>query len=139
MLRLQSPLAPSFRCSMKPLRTKNDLIALVAQHAPSNACARALSENRATVLGGFAPIEGLPSYVVHVRSYHGKDWFIAVLVDEPSLRHRIRYLEVVPWEMYIGKMNGKRPLIDGDKPNVSAFNRMRSKHGHTPAKADKDQ
>lgn len=118
---------------MKPLRTKNDLTALVAQHAPSTACARAIFENRAQVLGGFAPVEGLPSYVVHVRSYYGKDWFIAVLVDEAALRHRIRYLDDVPWELYIGKMNGKRPLIDGDTPNVSAFNRMRSKHGCTKA------
>lgn len=99
---------------MRPLRNREDLISLVAQHAPSAACAKAINENRATVLGGFNPVEGLPSYVVHVRSFHGREWIIAVLVDEGEQRYRVRYLDQVPWELWIGNVEYKRPLIDGD-------------------------
>lgn len=118
---------------MKPLRTRNDLTALVAQHAPSNACAKAISENRATVLGGFAPIEGLPGYIVHVCSFYKRKWIIAVLVDEAADRFRIRYLDEVPWSLWIGEIGGKRPLIDGDHPTESAYKRMRSRHGQPPS------
>lgn len=100
---------------MRPLRSREDLISLVAQHAPSAACARALSENRATVLGGFTPIEGLPSYVVYVRSFHGREWIIAVLADEGEQRYKIRNLDRIPWEHWIGSPEGTRPLIDGDR------------------------
>lgn len=100
---------------MKPLRSREDLLALVAHNAPSDACARAIQEDRATVLGGFNPVEGFPSYVVCVRSKHGREWIIAILVNEPDHKYHVRYLDSVPWEVYIGVKGGGRPLIDGDK------------------------
>lgn len=111
---------------MRPLRSRSDLTALVAQHAPSKACARAIFENRATVLGGFNPAGGLPCFIVRVTSKHERTWLIAVDVDEPHHRYKIRYIDDVPWESWDGRFNGKR-LIDGDKPLSCSYERMKAR------------
>lgn len=112
---------------MKPIRTRTDLFALAAQHAPSKACVRAISENRAQVLGGFTPVEGLPTLIVRVQSKHGREWLISVDVNEAERRYEYRYLEAVPWACWDGQSTGKRPLIDGDVPIEAAFQRMQAK------------
>jgi hypothetical protein len=112
---------------MKPLRTRDDLLRLVAQHAPSRACATAVFDNRALVLGGFTAPECFPCYIVRVRSKHGREWFIACDVDEDTGRHQIRHIEAVPWRYWVGRSDGRRPLIDGDDPIRSSYQRMKAR------------
>jgi hypothetical protein len=111
---------------MKPIRSRTDLLALVAQHAPSKACARAISENRAHVLGGFTPVEGLPCFIVRVTSKHERTWIIAVDVDEPHHRYRFRFIDEIPWNNWDGTSGGER-LIDGDLPVAYAYERMQAR------------
>jgi hypothetical protein len=111
----------------RPLQTRSDLIALVARHAPSKACARAISEGRATVLGGFAAPKHLPCFIVRVTSKHDREWLIAVDVDEAAYRFRVRSVEAVPWQHWDGRSDGKRPLIDGDRPREMAYERMKAR------------
>lgn len=111
---------------MRPLRTRTDLLAIAAQHAPSKACATAIHENRATVLGGFTPAGGLPTFIVRVVSRRGREWLIGIEVDEAAYRYRIRYIEDVPWAFWDGQIGGRR-LIDGDVPNNAAFERMKAR------------
>jgi hypothetical protein len=111
---------------MRPLRTRDDLIRLVAQHAPSRACATAVFDNRALVLGGFTAPECLPCYVVQVRSQHGREWLIAVEIDDAG-RQRVKYLDAVPWLYWDGRSDGRRPLIDGDSPTEGAYQRMKAR------------
>lgn len=111
---------------MTPLRTRSDLTALAAQHAPSKACARAISEDRAQVLGGFTPAGGLPCFVITVKSKHGREWIIAIEINEEARRYQVQYLDFVPWACWDGRIGGKR-LIDGDVPNEAAFQRMQAK------------
>jgi hypothetical protein len=91
-----------------------------------------MRENRAVVLGGFASPDTLPKWIVQVRSKHGREWFIAVCCDEANQKYTIEYPQSVPWEQWIGKSDGKRPLIDGDRPvgfslkRVNALRRKRA-------------
>lgn len=112
---------------MKPIRSRDELTALVARHAPTNACASAMREKRAVVLGGFAAPGTFPCWIVRVESKRGTIWYVAVDVDEENYRMRIRYLGSVPWQNWIGSSTGSRPLIDGDEPAKYAFLRMQAK------------
>lgn len=112
---------------MRPLRTRDDLIRLVAQHAPSRACATAVIKNRATVLGGFTAPACLPCYIVRVRSDNGREWLIACEVDEDAGRHRIRRIDSVPWLHWDGRSDGTRHLIDGDNPKLGSYQRMKAR------------
>lgn len=114
---------------MKPFNARTDIFALAARHAPSKACVTAISENRATLLGGFTPAGGLPRFIVSVTSKRGKQWNIAIIVDEEANRYRIEWPETVPWASWDGRINGKR-LIDGDEPTESAFKRMQERRRH---------
>ncbi len=113
---------------MKPLRYRDDLIAMVARHVPSRACATALREDRATVLGGFTPAGRFPSYFVKVRSKHGREWLACVECDEDARKYTVSFPEdqQVPWESWQGEREGKRPLIDGDDPAYCATMKARS-------------
>jgi hypothetical protein len=112
---------------MKPLRSKDDLTALAARHAPTKACASAMKENRAVVLGGFTAPGTLPCYIVRVTSRHGRVWDICVECDEQARSYRVRVLDQVPWQHWAGRSDGKHPLIDGDMPVVAAYMRMQAR------------
>lgn len=111
---------------MRPISTRADILAVAAQAAPSKACATAISENRATVLGGFTPAGGLPCFVVVVISKFGRQWILAVEVDEAAHRYRPKVLDAVPWIAWDGRIGGKR-LIDGDVPIEAAMKRMKER------------
>jgi hypothetical protein len=108
--------------------TREDLTDVAARHAPTNACATAMRQQRAVVLGGFATPGTLPCWIVRVDSKRGKQWFIAVDCDEANVKYGVRYLESdeVPWEDWIGKSTGRRILIDGDEPVLSAYKRCQA-------------
>lgn len=110
----------------RPLHTRNDLIDLVAPHAPTQACSRAIREGRSTVLGGFTPPEGLPYWLVAVTSRFGRQWLIAVVCDENENRFRIEYPSAVRWDHWDGRSDG-RDLRDGDNPTWYALQRAKAK------------
>lgn len=115
---------------MKPIRSRDELLWLCVQYAPTKACRRAISEGRAQVLGGFTAPKGLPTLIVRVRSEYDRVWLIGVEIDEPRMRQRIVYLDEIPWATWDGRIGGKRPLIDGDDPTAWAFEKMqRRKRG----------
>lgn len=111
----------------RPLRSRADLLELVAQHPPTKACATALGERRSTVLGGFTPTEGLPCWIILVKSWRGREWIIAVECDEAKFEFNVKYLDAVPWKCWAGKIGGRNPLIDGDSPDVYALNRLNAR------------
>lgn len=87
-----------------------------------------MKERRAVVLGGFATPGTLPCWIVRVDSRRGNQWFIAIDCDEANVKYAVRYLDAdqVPWADWIGKSTGRRPLIDGDEPAVSAYKRCQA-------------
>jgi len=97
----------------RPLHNRSDLIASLV--APTRACARAISEGRAEVLGGFTPPGGLPCYIVRVEGRHGSEWLLGLEVDEESRTFHPRRFESVPWASWDGRATG-RSLKDGDDP-----------------------
>lgn len=108
---------------MKPIHTRDQLLALVARNAPTTACGRAIREQGATVLGGFNPVESLPGWVVQVNR-----WTIAILCDEQAQVYKVRYLDAIPWQNWLGRIGGRDPLRDGDKPYLSALKRMQARN-----------
>jgi hypothetical protein len=89
-----------------------------------------MRDRRSTVLGGFTPAEGFPSWIVEVVSVHGRRWIIAVECDEAKFEFHIKYLEAVPWECWAGTAGGSRPLIDGDNPVLYALNRLNARRAN---------
>lgn len=100
---------------MKPrsLHSRSDLIASLV--APTRACARAISEGRVEVFGGFTPPGGFPCYIVCVEGRHGSEWLLGLEVDEENRTFRPRRFESVPWASWDGRTTG-RSLKDGDDP-----------------------
>lgn len=127
---------------MRPIYSREELTDVVARHAPTKACATAMRENRATVLGGFKSPECLPCWIVRVKAKYGREWIIAVECDEQARRYSVKILDAVPWEHWIGSTSGRRPLIDGDDPCFADQQRaiaLRRKHAaQTPAAPDAD-
>lgn len=111
----------------RPIHSRSDLIAVARTHAPTRACRRAIDEDRAEVLGGFTPAEGLPRWIVRVVSRHGRTWHIAILADENSHRFRFEYPEQVGWRDWSGQTGRNHPVYDGDNPAEYAFNRMEAR------------
>jgi hypothetical protein len=112
---------------MRPIRTRGELIALVARYAPSAACVTAINEDRAIVLGGFAPAKGFPCYIVRITSARGRVWHIAVDCDEEGRKYTTRTIAEIPWADWQGRRTGRRPLIDGDDPERCAVERLRAR------------
>lgn len=89
---------------MKPLHTKQDVIDLAAEHAPTRACQRYMDEQgHMEVFRGVTSPEGWPGWVVRVESipYRPKgnrdmSWYIGVWVDEVARAFRITYLDRLP-------------------------------------------
>ena len=121
----------------RPIHRRADLLALVRDRVPTRACGRAMDEDRATVLGGFAPPEGLPYWLVSVTSRHGRTWLIGITCDQARNRFGVVYPERVEWEHWAGSSDG-RTIYDGDDPTQYALSRAthrRRRHG-TPEKAE---
>jgi hypothetical protein len=112
---------------MKPLNTRNDLIALAQKLAPTRACARAIREAKITNLGGFSGLNGLQGWIVETESYNGGYWILAVVCDEEKRCHKAFYLKDIPWENWLGKITGKRGLLNGDDPFAYGYYRMQRK------------
>lgn len=82
---------------MKPIRTREDLLALAIANAPTKACARVIRERGATILGGFNPVQDHPGWILQVHSPYGKSWIIGIEVIEHARKHRVLVLDAVPW------------------------------------------
>lgn len=115
---------------MRILRTRDDLIALIVDHAPTTACETAIRENRVTVLGGFNPVEGFPGWIMVILSRFNKEWIVAVLADEPNQKYLVKWIDKVPYENWIGVSCGRPSLINGDRPRETAYKRIRSRHAN---------
>lgn len=86
-----------------------------------------MREDRATVLGGFNPVEDFPGWIVSITSMRGREWIMAVECDEKNYKYVVKHLSVVPWANWKGRSTGLNPLIDGDSPRLSAFERMKAR------------
>jgi hypothetical protein len=112
---------------MKSLHTRNDLLDLASRHAPTKACERIIKERGAIILGGFILAGGLPGWIVQVQS-DCRTWNIAIICHEHARKYSIDYLDDVPWESWTGRINGQRPLVDGDIPTSAALYRLRARN-----------
>jgi len=108
----------------RPIRTRADLVRVIAHHCPTRACERAVSEGRTTVLGGFTPPGDFPQWIVEVESERGNRWYIAIKCDEETYRFVPHWYQEadLPWAYWDGTSNGSR-LVDGERPRTSALRR----------------
>ena len=86
-----------------------------------------MREGLITTHGGFTSSEGLPGWIVEIKSKRDRRWLIAIWCDEKTYQFYVEYLNAIPWAMWQGDSNGERPLIDGDNPREAAFNRMKAR------------
>lgn len=102
---------------MKPLHHRNELLALTADIAPTNACRRAAEHGTQTVLGGFTPAGGFPCWIVHVQGRH-QEWYVCIVMNMRLRQYHAHLIlkEKIPWDCWIGNRHGKNPLVDGDCP-----------------------
>lgn len=99
------------------IRTRNDLIYWLMNHAPRRAIARAMEEGKIEVCGGFSRIPCTPcrdGWIIRITSIFNKTWIIAV---KPQLweGYRAYIIPKIPWEYYIGDKSDNK-LYKGDKP-----------------------
>lgn len=105
---------------MTRIETREDLLEYAAEHAPAKACARAIREGRASVLGGYRGIQprGLDGWVIRVDSRHGRTWFVGVLEDRERHRLLVDRLDHYANAVYVGRL---RPpgagycIFEGDR------------------------
>lgn len=120
----------------RPIRTRDDLLAALKPYCPTRACEKALMTlGGAIVLGGFAPPGDLPGWIVEVTARQGQRWYIGLVCDKAKREMRIRWYghgltplvedkKLVPWAYWTGKADGRRPLTDGDIPQVMGLRRQ---------------
>lgn len=107
---------------MNPTRfqSRSDLCLYAAKHVPLRSCARAINEGRVELLGGFSSIPPLsdPGFLLKVTSRHGREWIIAISIDEIKHRYKVWIAgPEIPWWYWMGCVDGpRRPAYDGDHP-----------------------
>lgn len=117
----------------RPIHSREDLIAVVRDHAPTRACERALGEGRTEVLGGFTPAGGFPYLLVRVTSRFGKAWVLGLEINEAEYRMTPFTTNGIDWAAWDGRIGG-RSLKDGDDPNRYARCRAQARrHRHATA------
>lgn len=100
---------------MKIIRTREDLLAVALDFAPTNACMTAIRQDRVLVLGAFKFPDGFSGWVLEVRTVDHL-WIIQIVGDEGTRTYRASYPKDVPWEGYIGTPGGPSGIINGDDP-----------------------
>lgn len=112
---------------MIPIRTRTELINLVAATVKEVAIARAIRQgDPVRVLGGFHSIPPGKSsgWILSVRSRLGRNWFVAVVPDQIKHFYTVRMIETVPWEEWAGLTTRKEwNMYDGDIPTDYAAKR----------------
>jgi len=101
------------------IRTRSELILYIAEHAPSGACRRAVTEGKVVVLGGFAKIWPMDQdgWIVRVTSVHNKNWMVAVTIHPTNHRYYIFEIGKIPWANWVGNKFGPTDDIqNGDIP-----------------------
>lgn len=101
---------------IRHIRSREELIEFVIDHAPSNAAARRARGGFVKMLGGFRLADGLTFIVQIEGEEQGKSWIVAATLWA-DMTWRVAYLIEVPWTQWMGSVKPpRRPLIDGDDP-----------------------
>lgn len=79
----------------KPLRSREDILDFAARHAPSNACARAIRENRVS-LDWICPIDSVIIWVLDITSRFGRVWRLQIRGDDSTREYRIEDVTPTP-------------------------------------------
>ena len=95
------------------IRTRNDLIKYVTDHAPYRAIERALLEGEVENFGAFAKLKlySYPGWIIRVRSRACKVWLLAIDRDG-----KVSVIEEVMWKYWMGNYNPNNNLYAGDNP-----------------------
>lgn len=81
---------------MKLIRTRDDLLDLIADAAPTKAAETAIrSRQGVRFMGGFVSSAGYPGWVVEL-DLHGRVWYLALWVDEIGRRYLTQELKALP-------------------------------------------
>ncbi len=112
------------------IRTRNDLIKFIEDHAPSPGVLRALLHENIN-LGGFwkLPVRQMGGWIVQVTTplKHTVHHVVVQPDDRTKLGYRIWLLfDPVPWEYYDGD-SSENPLYQGDHPVYAAEEREDAK------------
>lgn len=82
--------------TLRPIRTRADLIHVAHERCGHPAIKRAIKEGTVVNLGGFTaiPTSGQPGWVLRVTSTHGRTWLLAITVE--GRHYRASVLDAVP-------------------------------------------
>ena len=109
---------------MERLRTRNDIMEWLEEHAPYPSIKRAVVEGTTELLGVFKNIQpsGTMGWIVEVNSKHNSTWHVAIQLDNLKHRFYCHVISEVFWENWMGDIvNGGLgelgpPLYMGDNP-----------------------
>ena len=110
---------------MERLRTRNDIMEWLEEHAPYPSIKRAVVEGTTELLGVFDKItskNGRMAWIIKVTSKHNRVWYVAIIPDGFHHCFRCRETSEPSWEYWMGDIvNGGLgesgpPLYVGDNP-----------------------
>jgi len=114
---------------MTHLRTRNEIMKWLEEHAPRPAIARAMQEGSTELLGVFRHVlpYGKMGWIVNVTSKHGSVWHVGIHAHEHMQGYWCHVTSQVFWEHWMGDVsdgiigpdsNQSKPLYVGDNPEI---------------------
>lgn len=105
---------------MRPLRSADEVFALLEQAATTAACKRAIKLRLGEILGVFNLPGGFPVLLVRVEGRYTQTWILGLVIDEPGRQYRFVFPREVQWQYWAGDTERKHPIWDGAYPNQYA-------------------
>lgn len=95
------------------IRTRNDLIKWLEEHAPTPSIRRALQEGKVENLGGFnLPY---PGWIIKVVSKFNTTWFVRIYILKQEII--VKVVNYILWKNWIGDTSNNK-LYQGDNPEL---------------------
>ncbi len=111
---------------MNHLRTRNDIMAWLEDHAPRPAIARAMQGGNTELLGVFRriPPQGVMGWIVSITTKYDIVWHVAIKPNKLMGDYWCHVVSDVPWEHWMGDIEHGElptatpgtPLYAGDNP-----------------------
>ena len=106
---------------MTHLRTRNEIMKWLEEHAPRPAIARAMQEGSTELLGVFRHVlpYGKMGWIVNVTSKHGSVWHVGIHAHEHMQGYWCHVTSQVFWEHWMGDVGEgqNKQLCRGDNPD----------------------
>lgn len=111
---------------MTHIRSRDDIMRFLEEHAPRPSIARAMQEGKAELLGVFRHVSPCRTmgWIVEVTTKHNVTWHVAIKPTQFTRDFVCHVVGRVPWEHWMGDVNREgtdpldlwNPMCAGDNP-----------------------